>query len=118
MLKFTILGRLPSLNDIVASSRGNCYKANNEKKKAQRQIMSQLPNKKVTHYPVEIRVTFFEPTSRRDVDNVISGGCKLICDSMVDKGILIDDSRKYVSQIHSLVYTDRSNPRIEIEVIE
>lgn len=113
-MKFTIKGRLPSLNDIVNSSRGNYHKANNQKKQAQRDIMLQLPRCKVTRYPVEITVTFFEPSSRRDCDNVISGGCKVLLDSMVDKGILIDDSRKYVSQIHSLVYTDRKNPRIEV----
>lgn len=117
-MKFTIQGRLPSLNDIVNSSRGNYYKANNQKKQAQRDIALQLPKKKVTKYPVEIRVTFFEPTSRRDVDGVIAGGCKVLLDAMVHKGILVDDSRKYVSQIIPLVYTDRNNPRIEIEVIE
>lgn len=115
-MKFTIQGRLPGLNDIVNSSRGNYHKANNQKKQAQREIVLQLPRCKVTKYPVEITVTFFEPSNRRDCDNVIAGGCKVICDALVDKGILIDDSRKYVSQIHSLVFTDKNNPRIEVVI--
>ena len=115
-MRITIRGCLPSLNDIVNSSRGNYHKANNQKKQAQRDIMMQLPKVKVTEYPVEIRVTFFEPSNRRDCDNVISGGSKVLMDSLVAKGILIDDSRKYVSQIHSLVFTDKNNPRIEVVI--
>ena len=33
-------------------------------------------------------------------------------------GVLADDSRRHVKQIHPLVETDRDNPRIEVELIE
>ena len=117
-MKFVIHGRLLSLNDLIRDSRTHYHKANNAKKKAQKEIMLQLPKVKVTKYPVEVWVTFFEPDNCRDCDGITGGGLKVLMDALVNKGILIDDSRKYVRQIHPLVYTDRNNPRIEIEIKE
>lgn len=117
-MKFVIHGRLLSLNDLIRDSRTHYQKANNAKKKTQKEIMLQLPKVKVIKYPVEVWVTFFEPDNRRDCDGITGGGLKVLMDALVNKGILIDDSRKYVRQIHPLVYTDRNNPRIEIEIKE
>lgn len=114
-MKFVIKGRLPSLNDMILASRGSVYGANQQKKRVQRDIIVQLPNVKVNEYPVEIHVNFYEPDNRRDVDNVIAG-CKFLLDALVAKGILVNDSRKYVSQIQAFVFTDRDDPRIEVAV--
>lgn len=54
----------------------------------------------------------------RDCDNAIAGGCKVILDALVLIGVLADDSRKHVKQIHPTVYTDRDKPRIEVELKE
>ena len=117
MITFTIPGRLPGLNSIIASSRTNYHKANSEKRKAQSYVRLFLPKKRITK-SCEIRMTCYEPSERRDVDNVIAGACKVILDEMVHCGILANDNRRWVKQIHSLVYTDKQNPRIEVEVIE
>ena len=49
--------------------------------------------------PVIIKMYWHEKTKRRDCDNIQSSQ-KFILDALVKKGVLIDDSRKYVKQIY------------------
>ena len=114
-MKFTIKGRLPSLNDIIESSRGNKHAANNNKKKAQQYIQTFIPNGRMK-CPCNVHVTFYEPDNRRDIDNIVSAGCKLIFDALVWHGTIPNDNRRWIKQMHPLVFTDRDNPRIEVEL--
>ena len=114
-MKFTIPGRLPSLNQIINSSRSSVYGANAEKVGAQKYIALHVPRFKIK-YPCYVLVTFYEPDDRRDVDNIVAGGFKLILDALVNCGVLPNDNRRWVKQITPLVFTDRDNPRIEVEV--
>ena len=54
--------------------------------------------------PVIVKIDFYEKTKRRDVDNIIAGGSKVILDTLVNHKIIKDDSRKYVKQVHCDVY--------------
>lgn len=119
-MKFVVEGKLPGINEIVSASRTNRYKANAEKKQAQLRVCQAIGNRKrlSCSVPVVVSVTYYEPNNRRDVDNITGGGNKVILDALVEMGVIIDDSRKWVKQVHPLVYTDRSNPRIEIEIKE
>lgn len=72
---------------------------------------------KVDRYPIGLKIKWYEPNNRRDIDN-ITFGTKFILDSMVCMGIIEDDSRKYVDSIEHVVYTDKDNPRIEVEINE
>lgn len=117
MLKFKIKGRLPGLNEIIDSSRNNYHQANELKKQSMQDVGWFIP-KKIIRKPCEVYLTFYEPNERRDCDNIIAGGSKVILDALVLSGVLLGDSRKYVKQVHSLVFTDRKNPRIEVEIRE
>ncbi len=66
--------------------------------------------------PVVIKIRWHEKTKRRDVDNIQSSQ-KFILDALVNKGVLIDDSRKYVTQIHHEIVDDVTD-YVEVELIE
>ena len=119
-MKFTIQGRLDGLNAVIEANRRNKYEGNNLKQKNQSIVYYSIPYQICNQdlkYPVDVYITYYEPNNKRDADNVISSQ-KFILDAMVQRSVLPNDSRKYVDQIHPLVYTDRKNPRIEVEIKE
>lgn len=71
--------------------------------------------RKVTEYPVGLRISWHD-SSKRDWDNV-AFAIKFIQDAMVRKGILENDSQKYISSIHYDFFHVRSDPYIEVEVV-
>ena len=118
-MKMVIPGRLPCMNDLIAANRLNKYAGAGVKKKTQRQIIlilqPQVQGQRFTE-KVNIRIEYYEKDMRRDEDNVMSAA-KFILDAMQDMELIPNDSRKYV-HLTQEVFTDRENPRIEIEVNE
>lgn len=105
MNRFVIYGKLPGLNDYTKANRGNKYLANKLKQETQNNInkyiviaISRGFLKNVNKYPCRLKITWYEPNNKRDVDN-ITFGTKFILDSMVCMGIIKNDSRKYVTGI-------------------
>ena len=108
MTHFTISAQLPSLNDYQAAcrahwSKGRDFKASTEElisiyiRKAMREG-SLAP---VTGQ-VDMVIYYNERTVKRDTDNIQSAA-KFILDAMRACGIIKNDSRKYVRQIHSII---------------
>lgn len=118
-MKLIIPGRLPCMNDLIAANRLNKYAGAGVKKKTQRQIIlilqPQVQGQRFTE-KVNIRIEYYEKDMRRDEDNVMSAA-KFILDALQDMDFILNDSRKYV-HLTQEVFTDRDNPRIEIEVNE
>jgi Holliday junction resolvase RusA-like endonuclease len=119
----TVQGRLIGMNDLINSARTNRFGSAKQKKDQMKIVSSAIlmdADFEAVRYPARVtpHIDFYEPNSRRDADNVIGGGCKIIFDALVECGILVDDSRKYVSSAVCNVYTDKDNPRIEIRLIE
>ena len=112
----TILGRLPSLNELIGANRANKQAGANMKRKVEHDISVQLPNVRFKS-PVIITFRWFEPNKRRDLDNIRSGA-KFCLDSMVRKGMLEDDGQRHVIGLRDEYYTDGKRPRIEIVVEE
>lgn len=123
MNRFVIYGKLPGLNDYTKANRSNRFMANKMKQDIQKNICRyivmalRVTLEKVDRYPIGLKIKWYEPNNRRDIDN-ITFGTKFILDSMVCMGIIEDDSRKYVDSIEHVVYTDKDNPRIEVEINE
>lgn len=93
------------------------------KKKNERLIMAYILQAvnfgeiyEIKKYPVQLNITWYEPNDRKDIDN-ITFATKFIQDSLVRTGILEDDSRKYINQVNHTVFTDKENPKIEVEII-
>lgn len=119
----TIQGRLIGVNELINAARTNKFGSAKQKHDQMNIVTSAiLADKEFWENRFENKVIayidFFEKSERRDCDNVIGGGCKIIFDSLVENGILIDDSRKYVSKVVCSVYTDKANPRIEVRPVE
>lgn len=119
MVRFTIDGELISLNEYIRSARGDKYH-NAKIKKDQQQYIGLFIHKaklKQINKPVCINILWVSKNARIDPDNR-SFAIKMICDSLVENGVLIDDSYKYVKEIHHKFKVDKKNPRIEVELME
>lgn len=121
-MKFTIYGKLPSLNDYVLANRSYKYAGASMKKRVEKQIQESIFKaissgeiKKVDKYPVGLNITWYEPTMRRDIDNICFA-VKFIQDALVATGVLENDSQRYISELNHTVLLDREKPRIEVEI--
>lgn len=123
-MHFEIQGRLDGLNEYTNSCRSNRHGANAMKKRNQERVRigllkarSEETLQRVYKYPIQLKIAWYEPNMRRDVDN-ITFATKFILDEMVKQGIIQDDSQKYVSGVIHDVRVDKENPRIEVEIQE
>lgn len=108
---FIIKAKLPSLNDVIAKNRTNKHYANKFKQDIEELIGWEIKQALTTRSlhpvqkPCEIYVEWHEATKRRDVDNIQSS-FKFIGDALVKHGILKNDSRRYLKQIHHTIIDD------------
>lgn len=106
---FVIQTKLPSLNDVIAKNRSNKYAGAKMKQEIEDIISWQLRlalargHLHAVKEQCELQIDFYEKTKRRDVDNIQSSQ-KFILDAMVSQGILPDDSRRFVAQIHHTIF--------------
>lgn len=98
MIRFVIEHKLPTLNEYTLACRGNKYTGAKFKKDIENivgwYIVKAKPPK--VDRPVTIHFEWHEKTKRRDADNIASAK-KFILDALVKQGVLIDDSRRYVT---------------------
>lgn len=122
MNSFIIKQKLPSLNDTLRYNRTNAYVGAKFKKEVEEVIgwsIRQALASKTLHRveePVIVKIEWHEKTIKRDADNIQSS-VKFILDALVNKGVLVDDSRKYVKQIHHEIIDDTEN-YVKVELIE
>lgn len=121
---FIIDAQLPSLNDYQAACRANKYSGADYKKKAQELVMwaiyqahgkGTLRKVQTEEYPVTLNIAWHEKDRRRDVDNIKSAA-KFVLDGMTKSGLIVDDGRRYVAQIHDTVIDD-TNTYVVVEII-
>lgn len=111
---FIIKEKLPSLNDVISKNRSNRYVGAKFKKDIETVISWSIKKAvlaktlKPIVNPCVIEIEWHEATMRRDVDNIHSS-VKFILDALVKNGILKNDSRKYVKQIHHTVINDNND---------
>lgn len=67
-------------------------------------------------YKADFTFTWYRKNRRSDPDNIAAGGCKVILDAMVDKGILANDGHKEVGSLTHYFDVDKDNPRVIIQV--
>lgn len=121
---FTVLGKLPGLNDYIRACRTNPYVGAKMKHDSEKLINRFiLPVKGgLTCYPyklpVEIEIAYYEANKRRDPDNVSGYARKVIFDALVNAGVLKDDGQDEIKTIRESWAVDRENPRIEIKIKE
>ena len=67
---------------------------------------------------VIIHYSFFEPSRRRDKDNVAGYAMKLTQDALVKGGYLSGDGWQNIENFDFRWEVDKHNPRIEVEIEE
>lgn len=119
--KLVIQGTLPGLNDLIAAERAHRQKGAKLKHDAETivrlHIRQQLRGKR-PKTPVMLHYRFFEPTRRRDKDNIAAFAHKTIQDSLVKEDIIANDGWDYVEGFVDVFSVDKKNPRIEVVIIE
>ena len=113
-----IPGKLDGLNEYTNANRTNRYKGSKMKNHNEQiifQAIRQTKLQKIDKYPIHLKITWYEPNKRRDIDN-ITFATKFILDSLVKMGIIEDDGQKFVDKITHEVLIDKHNPRIEVEI--
>ena len=120
MSKFVIQGRLDSLNEYTRANRSNKYQGASLKSENEKKVIWAILEagvRPVDKYPVELNITWYEENRRRDIDNIVFA-TKFIQDAFVSRGIIEDDSQRYINKLSHTVKLDRQNPRIEVEIRE
>jgi len=112
-----IPGRLPSRNDAENAARTHWTAGRKFKKEWTDMIAIYCKQQQILKFiqSVKIHITYYEQNKRRDVDNIYSSS-KYILDGLVQAGILIDDSPKYVCDIKNQIEYDKVNPRVQIRI--
>ena len=114
-----IPGRLTSLNEYTKELAYNRFAGRSCKRSNQNWINICIRKDRLVacRKPVNISIRWYERNERRDPDNV-EFAVKFILDSLRETGIIPNDTRQYIRHIAHDVYTDRKNPRIEVELKE
>ena len=121
-MKHTLIikGRLPGLNEIITANRSSKYEAAKQKKDVEGMIgwyiREQLKGVKIDK-PVKLTHWFYEPSKRRDKDNIVAGK-KFIWDSLVRCGVLKNDGWNEIEDFRDYVLVDEMDPRVVVEIEE
>ena len=114
-MKFVLYDRMVGLNDYINLTRANRFKGAKTKKNEQSGVvwaLRAMKLSKVVNYPLEVKMTFYEPNKRRDIDNISSVACKVILDALVQVGIIADDNQKHINKLSFEVFVDKDLPII------
>lgn len=68
---------------------------------------------------IDIRIEWYEKNKKRDKQNVLEGGLKLICDALIEMKIIENDRWKEIGKLDiDNFFVDKLNPRIEVYLKE
>lgn len=119
--KFTIPGRLSGMNELIAYNRTNVYKGSKLKKDSQQLVMYEINHQLHGIHienPVIMHYHFWEPNSKRDIDNVASFAMKVIQDALVKCRVLDNDGWKNIRGFECEFDVDQQHPRIDVVIEE
>ena len=113
--RFDVPGRFPSYNSLLRSARHDEGYEARRKRELTRRVQACCSGIAVKgRPPYTVRLTWFEHSPSRDVDNV-QGGAKFILDGMKWAGLIPDDSRAYVANIeHRFRRAERDHVLVEL----
>lgn len=116
MVKFTVPGELPNLNEIIAASKKHWSNYSKMKKRYTRLVHLQARNlPKINKGNFEI--TWYCKDKRQDKDNIMVG-MKFIFDGLVDAGVIKNDGWSQIGDVSHRFEVDKKNPRVEIRIEE
>lgn len=118
MQTLIIYGRLPGLNEYTKANRTNRFAGAKMKRKAHGDIWASIADKaKPMNGKVRLSFRWYEPNTRRDLDNICFAK-KFILDTLVEHKIIHTDDWKGVEGFTDQFYVSKDNPRIEVDIEE
>lgn len=118
-MRFVIKGKLDGLNEYTRANRSNRYEGAMLKKQNEDIVYWSIVQAKlirIVNYPITLKITWYEPNLKRDIDNIVFA-TKFIQDALVRAKILKNDGQKQINRITHDVFVDKDNPRVEVELI-
>jgi Holliday junction resolvase RusA-like endonuclease len=114
MNTLTIPLPLPTLNEVVAASKAHWSRYARSKRSSTTMVEALARSERIKPITGPVRLSFqWYPKDRRiDLDNLAAGGCKGICDGLVQAGVLPDDSQKWVRGLAHELHDPDGNPRV------
>lgn len=112
---------LPGLNDYITAERSHRQSGAAMKRKWQRDVALVMRRqlRRPLREPVIMRYTWVEKNQRRDKDNISSFGRKIIQDALVKElKALRNDGWANIDSFSDRFMVDKSQPRIELEIVE
>lgn len=120
MVKFTIRGTLPGLNELIEAERRHRQEGARLKKQCETVVMhaARSLGKWQAERPVHMVYHWYEPNRRRDKDNISSFGRKVIQDALVKSRHLPNDGWNNIEGFEDRFEVDKKNPRVVVEIYE
>lgn len=120
--KIVIPGELPDLNTIIAESkrgRGK-WQPYNEIKQEHTNIVAWIAKSEIKKQlkKIDLEITWICKNRRKDKDNIMAGGLKMILDGLVAAGVIENDGWSEIGSINNHFEVDKDNPRVEVEIRE
>ncbi|WP_272032939.1 Holliday junction resolvase [Oceanobacillus kimchii] len=115
-MKFTVMGTLPTLNEIIEASKKHHMQYAKMKKDFTALVMihcMNLPKVK----KADFEITWYCQDKRKDKDNIVAGQ-KFIFDGLVKAGVLQNDGWQQIGDVTHKFEVDKSRPRIEVKIKE
>ena len=124
MTKLIIPGVLPAQNEVIQESKRQHrkYSPYNQLKRAHEAVIVACIRNQGLHpidatdLPVCVSVDWYEPSRRRNPDN-IRCGVKMVLDALVAARILPNDGWSEVGEMRDRYFVDKLNPRVEVSLI-
>jgi len=115
--RLVIAGKLPNLNDYIQQLNISKFRGAELKRATERDIAmfirSQLKGVRLNG-PITLCYTWYEPSRKRDLDNIVAFGMKCIHDALVSCGVIANDGWENIAGFSHAFFVDSDSPRIEI----
>ena len=114
-----IPGELPDLNQIISASKDH-WGSYSSLKKANTQLVAFCTKRdtKRKYNKIDLEITWYCKDRRKDKDNIMAGGLKMILDGLVVAGVIQNDGWAHIGSINNHFEVDKDNPRVEVCITE
>ena len=112
-----IPGELPDLNTIIDESKKH-WAEYNRMKKEYTEMVAWLAKGKGKFKKINLDITWVCKDRRKDKDNIMAGGLKMILDGLVVAGVIKNDGWSEIGSINNHFEVDKDNPRVEVCITE
>ena len=116
---FTIPGRLPGMNEIIAANRTNQYVGAKLKKECDERVgwCAKRDGMKPMRGLVLVRIQWIEKNRLRDPDNIVVGR-KFILDALQTIGVLEGDGHAHIAGFVDHFGFSKDDPRVVVTLEE